>query len=155
MRRWLVLAGVLILVIAPLYSFRIDPRCSVLLTLSRNDVSVPLPENCVETAEAPADKMVQYLEGQRRRRQFIFKSWIVCKGSVQVPVQRFSFENDPHWLPSYNCCAYQFRRTVIILPEDMELKKGSPVAGEVTIMPWRRYMQIIAGECQGKFSVWR
>lgn len=58
-------------------------------------------------------------------------------------------------MPSYAPRTYQFRRTVIILPYAQSVPKGSTVVAEVCLMPWRRYVSQIAGQCAGKFAAWK
>jgi len=63
--------------------------------------------------------------------------------------------HDDHWLPSYVPGTYEFRRTVIIVPYRQPAPQGSPVIAEICLMPWRRYVSQIIGQCDGKYSVWR
>jgi hypothetical protein len=120
-----------------------------------NDVTIPLPANCIQTTEAQPDNMVKYLENERNRRGLTFKKWVICKTPSQTATPGFDFERDPRWLPSYFPGTYQFRRTVIILPYALPVPEGSPVVAEVCLMPRRRYLSQIAGQCDGKFAVWK
>jgi hypothetical protein len=63
--------------------------------------------------------------------------------------------NDSHWLPSYVPGTYQFRRTVIIVPYAQPTPQRSPVIAEVCLMPWGKYFSQLAGQCNGKYKVWR
>jgi len=95
--------------------------------------------------------MKKYLERERLARKLIFKEWIACQG---VPVSGSTFADDPRWLPSYVPGAFQFRRTVIIVPYARSVPQGSEVVAEVCLMSWRKYLRQIAWEDDGKFSVW-
>ena len=95
--------------------------------------------------------MVKYLEKERVGRNLIFKEWIRCEG---VPAGGFAFADDPRWLPSDVPGTYQFRRTVIIVAYARPIPQGSEVVAEVCVMPWRKYLRQIMGECDGKFAVW-
>jgi hypothetical protein len=132
-----------------------DPRCADLLAISDRDVAIPLPPNCVESSEAPPDAMVKYLDSERTQRGLVFKKWIICKSSGAASKPSLDFEQDPRWLPSYRPLTYQFRRTVVILPYGQSALGESPVAAEVCLIPKQRYASQIAGECDGKFAVWK
>lgn len=149
---WLLAAGALILILLILFSSRADPRCASLLAHS-DKVAIPLPPNCIETLDAPAGDTVRDLERERKQGGLILKSWIICKASnpAQAPKPSLLFDQDPRWLPSYAPGTYQFRRTVVI----RSAQPASRVAGEVCLVPWRRYAAQIAGQCDGKFAVWK
>jgi len=132
-----------------------DPRCAPLLAISEQDLAIPLPTNCTESTEVPPDAMVTYLENERKQRGLVFKKWIVCKSLGAASKPRFDFEHDPLWLPSYRPLSYQFRRTVVILPYAQSVPEESPVAAEVCLMPKRKYASQIAGQCDGKFALWK
>jgi len=151
----LVVAGVLALILFICFPSLPDPKCAALLAHPENDVTIPLPANCIQTTKASADNMVKYLENERNRRGLIFKKWVICKTPSQTATPGFAFERDPRWLPSYVPGTYQFRRTVIILPHALPVPEGSPVVAEVCLMPRRRYVSQIAGQCDGKFAVWK
>lgn len=151
----LVMAGVLALILFIFRPSLPDPECAALLALPDNDVTIPLPANCIQTTEAPPDNMMKYLENERNRRGLMFENWIICKTSSQTARPGFAFERDPRWLPSYVPGTYQFRRTVIILPYALRSPEGSPVAAEMCLMPRRRYISQITGQCDGKFAVWK
>jgi hypothetical protein len=131
-----------------------DPTCLSLLARSEGEVAISLPANCARSRNVASDKMVTYLERDPNGRGLIFKEWITCR---EVPAGGFAFMDDSHWLPSYVPGTYQFRRTVIIVsyPYAGPIPKGSPVVAEVCLMPWRKYILQIAGQCSGKYSVWR
>jgi len=131
-----------------------DLKCVALLTHSESDEPIPLPANCLQTAEVPVDSVVKDLENERHRRGLIFKQWITCKTPDQ-PANLFAFEHDARWLPSYAPESYQFRRTVVVLRNAVPAPQGSSVVAEVALMPWRMYFSQVAGQCDGKFSVWR
>jgi len=152
---WLVILGTLIAVLWIFYPLLQDPRCAILLGRSIGEQSIPLPTNCVQTTEVQTDNMTSYLENEREKRGLTFKAWIICKPSNQTPKPGFGFVGDSRWLPSYVPNTYQFRRTVIILPYAQPVPEGSPVAAEVCVVPWRHYVSQIAGQCEGKFSVWK
>jgi len=121
--------------------------------LTRSDaVAIPVPPNCALRRNVVPDDMEKYLERERLARNLIFKEWIACQG---VPVSGFTFADDPRWLPSYVPGAFQFRRTVIIVPYVRPVPQGSEVVAEVCLMPWRKYLRQIAWEDDGKFSVWK
>jgi hypothetical protein len=151
----LVLAGVLALILFVFFPYLPDPKCAALLARSENDVTIPLAANCIQTTEAPPVNMLKYLENERNRRGLIFKKWVICKTPSQTATPGFAFERDPRWLPSYVPGTYQFRRTVIILPYALAVPEGSPVVAEVCLMPRRRYVSQISGQCDGKFAVWK
>jgi hypothetical protein len=153
------LAGVVpiaILLVYYLYSADpADPRCLTLLAHPDSEVVIPLPVNCILTTDAPADQMVKYLENERKQRGLVFKAWITCKSSNQIHATEFAFTHDPRWLPSYVPGTHQFRQTVIISGYAPPTPQESAVAGEVCLMPKRRYVSQIAGQCDGKFAVWK
>jgi hypothetical protein len=151
----LVGAGVLALILFIFFPSLPDPKCAALLARPENDVTIPLPANCIQTTEAPADNMMKYLENERNRRGLIFVKWVICKTPSQTATPGFAFERDPRWLPSYVPGTYQFRRTVIILPHALRSPEGSPVAAEMCLMPRRMYVSQIAGQCDSKFAVWK
>ncbi len=150
----LVVAAVLIL--ALWISFPVwppDPRCALLLASSQADEEITLPATCTLTANVGSDEMVKYLDQEREQRGLVFKRWITCQEHAERTA--FSFEHDPRWLPSYKPRAYQFRRTVVILPYAEPIPKGSPVVAEICLMPRRRFASLIEGQCNGKFAVWK
>jgi hypothetical protein len=151
----LVVAGVLALILFIFLRSLQDLKCAALLVRPESDADVPIPVTCIQTTDVPPDEMVKYLETERNRRGLILKKWISCKTSNQTPTFAFAFERDPRWLPSYVPSAYQFRRTVIILPYAQPVPKGSSVVAEVCLMPWRKYISQIVGQCDGKFTVWK
>jgi hypothetical protein len=153
-----VLAGGICVVLALWFFFPLwppDPRCAALVATSGQHVAVPLAPNCVEAETVPEDAMVRYLENERKQRGLIFKSWITCKPSNEMAASAFDFARDPRWLPSYRPLCYQYRRTIVILPYTEPIPQGSPVAAQVCLMPKRRYLAQIAGQCDGKFAVWK
>jgi len=107
------------------------------------------------TTDAPPEQVVKYLENARKQRGLVFKAWITCKPSNQTQTTEFAFTHDAHWLPSYVPGAYQFRQTVILSGSAPPTAQESAVAGEVCLMPKRRYVSQIAGQCDGKFAVWK
>jgi hypothetical protein len=129
-----------------------DPTCTSLLARSVGEVAIHLPANCALVPDAVSDEMVNYLEHERSSRSLVFRKWITC--SV-LQTGGFAFMNDPHWLPSYVPGTYQYRRTVIVVPYARSIAQGSPIVGEVCLMPWRKYISQVAGQCDGKFSVWK
>ncbi|MGB9434196.1 MAG: hypothetical protein WBQ89_18270 [Candidatus Acidiferrum sp.] len=151
----LIVSGVLALILLIFFPSLPDPKCVGFLARTESDVVIPLPANCTQTTDVPPDDMVKYLENERSRRGLIFKKWITCKTPNQTPTPGFAFERDPRWLPSYVPRTYQFRRTVIILPYAQPVPEESSVVAEVCLMPWRRYVSQIAGQCDGKFTVWK
>jgi hypothetical protein len=153
---WLLFGSLLILVLWMFFPlWPPDPRCAAMLVLPEEDTAIPLPANCTLNAEAPSDDMVRYLENERKRRGLVFKKWITCKTSSQMPKAVFGFDQDSRWLSSYVPLTYQFRRTIVILPYARPIPEGSAVVAEVCLMPKRRYISQIAGECNGKFAVWK
>jgi hypothetical protein len=101
------------------------------------------------------DDTVKYLEKERTARGLIFKEWITCRKVGQFQGAGLAFMDDPHWLPSYVPGTYQYRRTVIIGPYAQPIPQGSPVVAAVCLKPWRQYLSQIAGQCDGKFSIWK
>jgi len=153
---WILLCIVFVTsLVAYFYIPSADPRCITLLAHPDGDVAVPMPANCFLTNDAPADQAVKYFENERKQRGLIFKAWILCKPSGKPQTTQFALTNDPHWLPSYVPGAYQYRQTVILLRFVPTTIQESTVAGEVCLMPKRRYASQIAGQCDGKFSVWK
>jgi hypothetical protein len=71
------------------------------------------------------------------------------------PNIRLRFRARPPLVAQLRAKAYQFRRTVIILPYAQPVPKGSSVVAEVCLMPWRKYISQIVGQCNGKFTVWK
>ena len=63
--------------------------------------------------------------------------------------------NDPRWLPSYVPGAYQFRRTIIVVPIGPATPQRSHIVAEVCLMPWRKYLSQVVGVCKGKYAVWK
>jgi hypothetical protein len=121
--------------------------------LTRSEAAfIPVPADCAFTRNVAPDEMEKYLERERIARNLIFKEWIMCQS---VPVAGFRFADDPRWLPSYVPGTFQFRRTVIIVPATPPIPQGSRVVAEVCLMPWRQYLRQIAGQYNGKFSVWK
>jgi len=131
-----------------------DPRCAKLLSHPQEDVAVPLPDGCSLASDVPPDRMVDYLENERKERGLVFKSWIRCDGASPVRSQRLSFDRDSRWLPTYVPGAYQFRQTVVLVALGPAAPQGSSIAGQVCIMPRQRYVSLISGQCDGKFAVW-
>lgn len=129
-----------------------DPTCTALLERSLGGVAIPLPANCVLVPNAAPDDMVKYLDHERSSRGLVFRQWITCE---MVPAGGFAFMNDPHWLPSYVPGTYQYRRTVIIVPYAHSLHQESPVVGEICLLPWRRYIRQVAGQCDVKYAIWK
>jgi hypothetical protein len=150
----LLIVGVLAVVPLILFPSLPDPTCAALLVRSESDVPILLPANCVRSRGVTAYNMdmVKYLEKERNGRGLVFKEWITC---TEVPAGGFAFMNDPHWLPSYVPGTYQFRRTVIIVPYAQPTPQGPPVIAEVCLMPWRKYVSQLAGQCDDKYKVWR
>ena len=151
----IVVAGVLALILFIFFPSLPDPKCAPLLMRPESDVAIPLPDNCMLTTDAAADQVVKYLENERKQRGLVFKAWIHCNPSSQTQTTEFAFTHDPRWLPSYVPGAYQFRQTVILYRYAPPIPQASAVVGEVYLMPRRRYVSQIAGQCDGKFSVWK
>jgi hypothetical protein len=148
----LLILCVLILGVPILFPSLPDPACAALLARSEKEVPIDLPANCARIANVGSDDIVKYLEKERNTYRLVPEGWITCR---EVPAGGFVFMNDPHWLPSYVPGQYQFRRTVIIVPYAPPAPQGSPVVAEVCVMPWGKYLREIAGQCDGKFSVWK
>ena len=151
---WLIAGGALVLILLIFFSSAVDPRCAPLLAHS-DEVVVPLPPNCTQTSVRPTGEMTNNLERERNQRDLILKSWIICKPSNSPPEISLLLDQDPRWLPSYVPGTYQFRRTVVIFPYAQPVSEGSKVIGVVCLVPWRRYASQIAGQCDGKFAVWK
>jgi hypothetical protein len=129
----------------------LDASCiHLLLTDDRADI--PVPAGCAQNAEAVPDEMVKYLEHERQQRGLLFRAWITCQG--ESARSALNFGHTPEWLPSYVPKAYQFRRMVVILPYGDLVPQGSPVVGEICLMPRLKYVSMIRGQCNGKFAVW-
>lgn len=152
---WIILAGVLVTFLLLFYASSPDPRCASLLALSDSEPTIQLPTNCALITDAPVDDMTKYLEIERKRRGLIFKAWVKCQPSKENQVPGLAFARDPHWIPSYVPLTYQFRRTIVIFPFARPIPEGSPITAEVCLMPRRKYISQIAGQCDGKFSVWK
>lgn len=148
----LVVLFVLVIGVLILFPSLPDPTCASLIVRSEKEVTIPLPANCARVSAADPDTMAKYLEDERNRRGLTFSQWIICN---EAPTGGFAFMDDPLWLPSYVPGTYQYRRTVVIVPYAQPIPKGSQVVGEVCLMPWRKYIRQIAGQCNGKFSVWK
>lgn len=130
--------------------WNLDRRCLDLLTTSEQETIV-LPANCEETSSVPTDAIVEYLENQRKERDLLFKKWITCKSAPH----EFDFLRDSRWMASYVPQTYEFRRTVVIFPYAPVTSKPSSVVAMVCLMPMRRYISLIAGQCDGKYAVWK
>jgi hypothetical protein len=100
-----------------------DPTCASVMVRTATKPRITIPANCVASRSVVPDAMVSYLEQERIRRGLLPDGWITC---TERPAEPFSFTDDPHWLPSYVPGAYQFRRTVIIVPYVPSAPKGSP-----------------------------
>jgi hypothetical protein len=144
-----VLAFIIVTLLLLLLLFLRSPSAP-LLTRSEA-VSIPVPRNCALTRNAAPDEMQKYLERERFARKLIFKEWITCP---DVPVAGFTFADDRRWLPSYAPGAFQFRRTVVIVPYARPIPQGSAVVAEVCVMPWHKYLRQIVWEYNGKFALW-
>ena len=131
-----------------------EPSCTILLARSVGEARISLPDHCVEAGDAPFDNVVRYLETERKRRGLTFQNWIVCDVPLQTVESEFTFQGDVRWLPTYVPRAYQFRRTVVLLPYSQSVER-SRVAAEVCLMPWRRYASQIAKRCGKEFSIWK
>ena len=152
---WILLGGALLVAMRMFFPAVLGPRCASLLIRSTSEAQVPLSDDCAETMSAPPDAMMRYLDAERKSRGLIFRKWVVCRTAAASQRTTFPFDRDPRWLPSYVPRTYQFRRTVVILPYARPLPEGSRIAGEVCVVPWRRYTSQIAGECGGEFSYWK
>lgn len=149
------LSTLIALVCATLSSARPDSDCAALLALPEDETAIPLPSGCLLTSATPVDEMIQYLEKERKERGLIFKTWIKCDSSDPAKTPVLKFDANPKWLPSYKPLSYQFRRIVVILPFAKPIPQGSAVIAEVALMPKHRYASQIAGQCDGKFAVWK
>ena len=157
MRPYYFLLGLLVLCVLTLgvlilFPSLPDPTCAALLARSEQEVPIALPANCARVGNVSSDPMVNYLENERNTFGLISKEWITC---AEVPAGGFAFMDDPRWLPSYVPGRYQFRRTVIIVPYTQPVPQGSPVVAEICLEPWGKYIRQIAGQCDGKLSVWK
>jgi hypothetical protein len=152
----LLVFGLIILALSVFFPALPDLTCAAVLTHSIRDVPIPLPENCVLTRDVPRDNMVEYLAADRIRRNLVHRSWVICESVTSGLGFWHNFESDTRWLPSYVPGTYEFRRTVIIVPHRYSHPiPRSTVVAEVTLLPWSRYLSQIAGQCDGKYSVWR
>ncbi|HXJ03877.1 MAG TPA: hypothetical protein VNH65_02195 [Candidatus Acidoferrum sp.] len=154
--RWFLVSALLITILLVYhYLPSADPRCIALLAHPDSDVVIPLPDRCMLTTDTPSDQVVKYLENEQKQRGLVFKAWISCQPSSQTQTTEFDFTHDPRWLPSYVPGAYQFRQTVILFRHAPPAAQDSVIAGEVCLMPKRRYATQVAGQCDGKFSIWK
>lgn len=151
---WFFVCGVFAVALLLYFFGPLDPACQALIARS-GDVPILLPAGCRLTTTITNDNIVGYFEKERRWRGLDFKAWIVCEPLSPMAPRDFAFEHDHHWLPSYVPLTFQYRRTVIILPYGTRIPKVSPVAGEVCVMPWRKYISRVSGQCGEKFSVWK
>jgi hypothetical protein len=138
-----------------LYPGLVDFRCAPLLIHSVRDAEIPLPGSCSEATGAPSDSVAGYLENDRTERALLLKKWIVCGDPGQVSRLQFTLARDPRWLPGYVPDSYQFRRTVVIIAHSKPASEASHVVAVVCLLPWRKYISQIGGQCDAKFSVWR
>jgi hypothetical protein len=138
-----------------LYLRLIDFRCVSLLAHSAGEAYISLPAGCIETTNAPSDSVVEYLRNDSSGRGFLLRRWIMCDDAIQASKVRFVFEQDPRWLPSYVPDGYQFRRTVVVFPHSKPVPEASRVAAAVGLVPWRRYVLQVGGQCATKLSVWK
>ena len=133
----------------------LEPGCTDLIKGSDGLTAVSLPPGCELRDNVPPDDRVRYLDSERKWRGLFFEKWIVCDGRSGASTPKLPLERDPHWLPSYVPRTYQFRRTVVVLPYGQAILKASPVRGEICLMPERKYISLISGKCESKFSVWK
>jgi hypothetical protein len=155
MKRYHFLVGLLVVCVLALGVFILLPSLPTfasVLAHSQQEVPIALPANCARIGNVGSDPLVKYLENERNTYGLTHTEWITCS---EAPLGGFAFMNDPHWLPSYVPGRYQFRRTVIIVPYAQPVSKGSPVVAEICLLPWGKYIRQIAGQCDGKFSVWK
>lgn len=149
-----VVAGVAILSVAFSYPALFDPRCRALVVAAESDAPIPLSSDCKLTTDVPYDEVFGYLERERKERGLAHSKWITCcLRRAGTPVA--GFDHDPHWLQTYRAIGYQFRRTVVILSPAEVIPSGSPIAGELCVMRWRRYISLIGGQCEEKLSLWK
>jgi hypothetical protein len=127
-----------------------SPECAPLMF--RNS-SVEIPPGCSEVANVGDDSLKVQFAREREQRGVVFRKWIVCKVADSIEGPTLAFTRNRRWMETYVPTAFQFRRTaVIFLPGSVNGR--SDVFAEVCEMPWRRYAQLVSGECHGKFAAW-
>jgi hypothetical protein len=148
-------SGTLVLMlVGSMLWFHFDPMCLPLLTRSVGDPPIPFPAGCTATEGKPPDVVAKLLDHERRERNLVFEKWITCRKSASpVSTANPSWPGLP-WLPSYVCCSYQFRRTVV-MSATIRFEDGTLVVVAVSKKPWLEYIPQISGQCRGKFSIWK
>jgi hypothetical protein len=134
----------------------LEPSCAMLLFQSGEHVAIHLPSNCAERADLPIDATISYFEQERKSRGLVQHSWILCDGPLQPATEKITATLGRQWLATYKPSAFQYRRMVIIFPFAQPMPTGSSrIVGEICLVPWRHYVSQIAGECNGKFAIWK
>ncbi|HEY2548881.1 MAG TPA: hypothetical protein VGI46_22590 [Candidatus Acidoferrum sp.] len=138
---------------------------SCISLLAAGEPPMMLPEECALSEAAPTGQILEKLEAERNRRGLRHQSWIACASPASAQLWLKKIDADPRWLPSYEPGRYEWRRTVIVLgsgPSATGKNSPSPsstagarVTAEVCLMPTWRYFQLIRGQCDAKFAVWK
>jgi len=152
-RGWIVFAGAILAVTLIVVVFPIERSCVSLL--AAGEPPMMLPKDCTLERIPPSEQRFENLEAERLQRGLKREGWIECAPTANARAWLNSLETDRRWLPSYVPGAYEWRRTVIVVGGGPASATGTQVIGEVCLMPWRRYIQLIRGECGGKFAVWK
>lgn len=111
-------------------------------------------DGCRVPSESPPAAAVEALEAERVRRGLIFQTFLECERSSERPIA-LPWESDPHWLPSYICCTWQYRRHVV-LAAGAPIQSGSSTLEvyALCLRPRWQYWKQIGGGCE-KFAIWR
>jgi hypothetical protein len=131
----------------------VEPGCSSLL--EQRDAPMFLPTDCTLTRKAPTGDALGRFEAERRKHGLSQQGWIECRSAVGAEEWVRAMEADRRWFPSYVPGTYQWRRTIVVLGGHSLNSVGPQVIAEICVMPRRRYLQQIRGECDGKFAVWK
>ncbi len=66
-----------------------------------------------------------------------------------------AMDQDARWLPSHECCSWQYRRHVVIsLPEGQDNPKPHLVVLYMSLVPRWQYAKQIGRRCDERFWVW-
>jgi hypothetical protein len=150
---WLLLAGAILTIGFFLVGFLAERSCVSLL--AAGEPPIMLPQDCTVKRTAASGQGFEQLEAERLRRGLKRQGWIECGTSANARAWLDSLEADRRWLPSYVAGTYEWRKTVIVVGGGPSSGAGAHVIAEVCVMPWWRYFQLVRGQCEGKFAVWK
>jgi hypothetical protein len=148
---WISLAGVIVVLAVILVVPVTGSDCAALM--EPGEAPLMLPANC--TRMKKTSESANYFESQRKERGLNHDGWIVCSAPSDGGAWERAIQEDHRWLPSYVPGAYQWRRTVLLLPYGPSSRAGSHLVAEICLMPRWKYIRQIYGQCDEKFAVWK